>query len=53
MHALKRKGGRWLVDALNVVMRWQLRNPDKSNESDKESAIAEVLEHFKGEDGDT
>lgn len=41
MKALNTKGGKWVSAALNCVMRWQLRNPDRT---DAAGAIAEVVE---------
>ena len=37
--ALGVKSGKWMTDALNMVIDWQLRNP---NEADTAKAIAEV-----------
>ena len=37
---LGHKGGRWIKDALNMVIDWQLRNP---TEVSPNGAIAEVL----------
>lgn len=39
--AFNTKGGKWVSAALDCVIRWQLRNPDRR---DKEGAIAEVVE---------
>ncbi|KAF6232716.1 hypothetical protein HO173_009155 [Letharia columbiana] len=41
MEAFNCKGGNWLPAALDCVMKWQLRNPDRK---DAAGAIAEVLE---------
>lgn len=35
--------GNWLKDALDIVVRWQLRNPDQN---DPEGAIREVAERY-------
>ena len=44
MKAFNTKGGKWVSAALDCVIRWQLRNPDRR---DKEGAIAEVVERKK------
>ena len=41
MKAFNTKGGKWVSAALDCVIKWQLRNPDRR---DKEGAIAEVVE---------
>lgn len=41
MKAFNRKGGKWVSAALESVMKWQLRNPDRI---DAAGAIAEVME---------
>lgn len=41
MKAFNTKGGKWVSAALNCVVKWQLRNPDRR---DAAGAIAEVME---------
>lgn len=41
MKAFNTRGGKWVSAALDCVIKWQLRNPDRR---DKEGAIAEVVE---------
>ena len=38
------KGGPWMTKAMEMVIRWQLRNPDNRSEDD---AVAEVLRRKK------
>ncbi len=45
MKAFNTKGGKWVSAALDCVLKWQLRNPDRK---DAAGAIAEVVER-KGE----
>lgn len=42
MKAFNTKGGKWVSAALECVMKWQLRNPDRKG--DAAGAIAEVME---------
>ncbi|MCJ1403697.1 CCA tRNA nucleotidyltransferase, mitochondrial [Xylographa trunciseda] len=44
MQAFNRPSGKWIVGALNMVMKWQLRNPGKTA---IEEAIGEVRSHWK------
>ena len=41
MKTFKIEGGKWVSAALDCVIRWQLRNPDRR---DKAGAIAEIVE---------
>ena len=42
--AVGRDRGPWMKEAIEVVIRWQLRNPGKA---DSLSALAEVISRFK------